>query len=120
MELSEAIRRRIPLLIDHPIGGARPIAELFEIDGGIAFADCGWARTSNNPFHAVMGRVEVREDDWLVGDGSIRVCTEADGGAWDDQQAWRAWRDTAEGKPYDRDRCWTEIQRSGALEPAPA
>ena len=56
------------LWIEHPIGGDRPMAHVFMVDGGgIAYADHGWSDglSGRHPFHVVLGEVRPRgEGTW--------------------------------------------------------
>lgn len=56
-----------PLVINHPRGGRRVIAELFRVKGGIIFADVGWYGSSGYPFHLVQGEI-TGEGPWRTND----------------------------------------------------
>ena len=60
------------LEIDHPVGGKRYPAHLFELDRGIAWIEYGWAGfglgAPSNPVHMVKGiLVQLdKDDDWMI------------------------------------------------------
>ena len=66
MNLFEAETKNLSLVIVHPIGGTRNIAALFEVNGGIVFADVGWNTPGGrHPVHFVEGKV-TGEGPWKI------------------------------------------------------
>lgn len=72
MQLKETIEKRLPLMVEHPVGGNRVIAELFEIPEGLVFFDVGWPQASLNPIHFLPGAF-TGEGPWVQDDIKIRV-----------------------------------------------
>jgi len=114
LDLFEAFDKGMPLVIDVGGGNERLIAELFELPGGIVFADIGWPVATWHPFHVVDGAISG-DGPWQVGSNEIRV---AFGGEqlFEDWQAWQRYRATDEGQRYTHELAWGEINLSGILQ----
>jgi hypothetical protein len=57
------------LTVDHPIGGIRYAAHLFDIaaGNGVGFVDHGWSSGSaSQPLHFIQGEVTQFPDHWLI------------------------------------------------------
>lgn len=57
------------LTIDHPIGGIRYAAHVFDLDDGqgIGFVDHGWSSGSaSQPLHLIHGEVTRLADNWII------------------------------------------------------
>ena len=68
--------------IEHPLGGKRYPAQLFDFEEGIAWIELGWAEDNplerpSNPVHMVEGVVAqiTRENDWTIAtrEGSVII-----------------------------------------------
>lgn len=96
----------VPLVIELPVGGTRVIAEVFERDDGIVFADIGYCDPlySGHPFHVVTGEI-TGTGPWKIGNATIRAAT-AEEGYFDEWQDWRIARDDTKG-------CTRELARQG-------
>jgi hypothetical protein len=101
----QASRAGLPLLIVHPVGGRRLMAEVFAMPDGIAFVDVGWSDPwqSGHPFHVVAGElVQELPNLWRLGgqgpDGAdVYVVDDWDETTMADWRRWTEWRD-GEGK----------------------
>lgn len=65
--IAELVRRHVAgehLAIDHPLGGRRYVAGIWQTQSGFVFADIGWgdALYSGHPFHAVEGTAVAEAD----------------------------------------------------------
>lgn len=121
MDLFEAHRKGLPLVAETEHGGARLIAEFFDLKArmpvsGIVFADTGWPNATSNPFHILEGEISEDDDGWLVGSVRIRIAAEGEP-LYANWHAWLAYR-AGEGKEFDRDRCLSEILRADLFEHA--
>lgn len=119
MDLFDASKKGLPLVAVTSEGGDRLIAELFRnpaAAGEVVFADTGWPSASSHPFHVLDGKVRETEEGWMVGDTVIRIAFEGEQ-LYLDWQEWQRYR-ASEGKAFDRDACWREIERDGILSPA--
>ena len=54
------------LVVDHPDGGRRLVAELFETEKGVLFVDTWWYEAQFNPFHEVRGKITGEGPDWMI------------------------------------------------------
>jgi len=57
------------LTIDHPIGGIRYAAHVFDMDDGqgIGFVDHGWSSGgASQPLHLIQGEVTKFADHWII------------------------------------------------------
>jgi hypothetical protein len=93
------------LAIDHPLGGRRYIAGLWQTDSGFVFADIGWGDPfcSGHPFHTVNGRAVldngtvliIHREEHLEGQSSRVYVVEpdlrSDDPAGNDAARWIAW-----------------------------
>lgn len=67
------------LLIDHPIGGRRAAAHVFDLpDGGVAWADSGWSDLAHpgRPFHVQRCNLKYSSRwGWLddIDDGELMI-----------------------------------------------
>jgi hypothetical protein len=70
------------LIIDHPIGGRRYAAHVFDLQNGLAFMDHGWADPypgSGQPCHQITGDFEehsIQGGGWICidhPDGDVHV-----------------------------------------------
>ncbi|OED40239.1 hypothetical protein ACH42_17140 [Endozoicomonas sp. (ex Bugula neritina AB1)] len=77
-----ASREGKPIEIYHPIGMKRYPAQLFDIDGGIAWIEYGWAEDDPmsrpaNPIHMATGLMAqtTRDDMWEINtdDGTVTI-----------------------------------------------
>ncbi len=103
MKLQEAIKQNIPLVVEHPIGGTRYIAELFIVKAGVCFLDVGWwGDCSSHPVHLVTGPV-TGDGPWRVGNSIIRELEPSDS-VNHDKRKWDAYRRTEEGAGATRER----------------
>lgn len=61
------------LVIDHPLGGRRLIAELFESEKGLVFVDTWWWESSGNPFHEVVGKITGDGPEWEIESADVWI-----------------------------------------------
>jgi hypothetical protein len=108
MQLKEAIENRLPLVVDHPIGGRRVIAELFLTPQGVIFFDVGWDEASTNPVH-LLSKAFKGSGPWVATDDEkIRISelTEDDP-LFIHHLGWLAYQQTEDGKSANRERAET-------------
>jgi len=106
--IAELVRRHVAgehLAIDHPLGGRRYVAGIWQTQSGFVFADIGWGDSlySGHPFHVVEGTaveadgaVTIRHsEEHLEGDRSrvyvVRPDLRSDDPAGRDAARWIAW-----------------------------
>ena len=87
MTPGEASRNQTPLVIEHPLGGVRHAAYVFDLEGGgIAWVDDTWLDGGGHAEHLVRGQVdelgqEIEGASWAMqtpdGDVFISVMGEA-------------------------------------------
>ena len=98
----------------------RVIAEIFEHPLGIVFADIGWPEATWHPFHIIKGtltQTEASAPGWTIGNSWIhRVADTYDSSIPYQHREWRKYRDSPEGKKFDREACLREIQKDGMFE----
>ena len=98
----------------------RVMAEVFEHPKGIVFADIGWPTASWHPFHIIKGtltRTERPGPGWTIGDSWVhRVADTLEPSISYEHRQWRRWRESAEGRKFDREACLREIQKDGMFE----
>lgn len=119
MTPAEAKRPDTYLEIDHPNGGKRYPAHIFDMNQGIAWIEYGWAgddplSAPSNPVHKVQGKVETtRDGQWQIQseDGlvTIRTLRLAGGGSLNDEDTIMELIDFPEG---DRERAREIIETS--------
>ncbi len=109
MDLFEASKQGVPLVVETGEGGDRLVAEIFPHRAGAVFVDTGWPTSTLNPIHALEGRIQEDGDGWLVGDTRIRIAFEGEP-LFTNWQAWQKYR-AGDGKQFDRDRCRDEVDR---------
>lgn len=117
MTPAEAKRPDTYLEIDHPLGGKRYPAHIFDMNQGIAWIEYGWAdddplSAPSNPVHMVRGKVEpTRDGQWqiLSEDGlvTIRTLRLAGGGSLNDEDTIMKLIDFPEG---DREQARGHIE----------
>ncbi|WP_419534746.1 hypothetical protein [Endozoicomonas sp.] len=71
MTPGEASKQGALLEIDHPYGGKRYPAQLFDIDQGVAWIEYGWAEDdplerASNPIHMAQGLVKATPNGWEI------------------------------------------------------
>ena len=71
MTPGEASEQGAVLIIDHPEGGRRVAAHVFDIEGGIAFLDSGW--TDPLASSHVVHMVEAEFSEFEMGWGGTRA-----------------------------------------------
>ncbi len=107
--IAELVARHVAgehLAIDHPLGGRRYIAGIWQTDRGFVFADVGWGDSlySGHPFHRVEGKAAVDADgvvtirhseEELEGQSCriyvVRPDLRSDDPAGNDAARWVAW-----------------------------
>jgi hypothetical protein len=96
----------------------RLVAELWVLPDRVVWADCGWPEGSPHPFHMIEGATarEPGTDGWEIGDSGalIRVLAEGEE-LYQDWLGWKAWRETDEGRPFDRAAAECELRDQGFL-----
>lgn len=98
MSLSEAYRKQLPLVIEHPVGGTRIVAALVIDDSRSAFAQDGWSMgATSHPLHIVEGSISG-DGPWRIGPAKVRVLDEHER----IMAFWEGWSRTPE--PAARDR----------------
>lgn len=107
------------LEIDHPLGGKRYPAHIFDLDQGVAWIEYGWSglgplSAPSNPIHLVRGKVEATGDgQWQIQteDGlvTIRTLRLAGGGSLNDEDTIMKLIDFPEG---DRERARQRIEEN--------
>ncbi|NUB17421.1 hypothetical protein GAY28_37290 [Azospirillum brasilense] len=92
MNLSEAYRKQLPLVIEHPVGGPRIIAALVIDERRLAFAQDGWSMgATGHPLHIVEGSISG-DGPWYAGFATIRVLDEHESLMF----FWKDWNRTME------------------------
>ncbi|KAA0677602.1 hypothetical protein DS843_22445 [Roseomonas genomospecies 6] len=92
MDLSEAYRKQLPLVIEHPVGGPRIIAALVIDERRLAFAQDGWSLgATSHPLHILEG-CNSGDGPWYVGSAKIRVLDEHESLMF----FWKDWNRTTE------------------------
>jgi len=105
-----AFERRNWLYIDHPVGGERNIAELFQTPTGLIFFDVWWYGAHFHPIHEVKGKVQypgLRENEWWVEYPEYRLIkimklTPAKERLWAERMLWEEYKRHEDGKGATR------------------
>ncbi len=118
MDLFEAHRKGFPLVAETEEGGARLLAEIFQIPGGVAFADTGWPNATSHAFHVLRGQVKDDDSGWRIGSTLIRSAFYGER-LQAEHVDWLVMKEVL-GPRATRDACWAEIERSGILESSAA
>jgi hypothetical protein len=119
LDLFDAHRKGLPLVIDTGMGGERLMAEVFALSefgqgAGIVFADTGWPDPGSHPFHIIPGEITEDDDDWRVGDRPVRIAFEGE----QLYESWQLWKQLASDS--DRAQCLGAIKHSGIMATAEA
>jgi len=113
-ELIKAQEQGKPVMVEIDYSMTRVCAELFEIEGGIAFVDIGWNDQygfSGNSIHIVKGPItQGAGGRWIIlepqSDGSEREFVfrriRKDKPQYREWQAWETAKHQ-QGRPYDRE-----------------
>lgn len=80
MTPGEASKQGALLEIDHPYGGKRYPAQLFDIDQGVAWIEYGWAEDDplskpSNPVHMADGNIQATPNGWEIPTEAGRMIT---------------------------------------------
>ncbi len=112
-ELIQAQQAGEPVMVEIDSQMTRVCAELFKIEGGIAFVDVGWNDQygcSGHPIHIVRGPITQEGQQWTIlehlDEGRAREFVFGRIPEDHKQMAqWRTWEreKNKQGKPYDRE-----------------
>ncbi len=107
-----AFARRNWLYIDHPVGGERNIAELFQTPTGFIFFDTWWHGAHFHPVHVVEGVIEtslIEPDAWIVTISNkdhlhayVHKLTPAMERLWGERMLWEEYKRHEDGKGATR------------------
>jgi hypothetical protein len=106
-----------PVMVTITEHNKRVCAELFKIDGGVAFVDIGWNQAGGCSFHPVhMVRGEINGTTITDELGRVfvfRAITEEDR----EIREWRAWERSKheQGSPYNRQRLKKMVEEDSSL-----